>query len=812
MMRIDLLLKFFLPLGVAILIGVTALSAWSIYQLGGAIQYERRSKVVEGVVQNVYRYLQEAESAQRKYLLTAKKDYSKTLALVLPKIPRAMDKLTQLVENDVDQEDRMDTLQELVTLKIEELKIPEGLPDTERGRLALAVKKTEKEEGLMSEIHRVLDELDQSAKQNTKLHEIFARRWTSFLIGAITLGAALAIFLVLAFAYLTRKEIQMRIRTEKDLKSAQEAALVASRLKSQFLATVSHEIRTPLNGIIGMSDLLKQKIKNADHRRYLEVICSSGEALLRIVNDILDFSKIEAGKVDFELANFSVLNVVEGGAELLSVRAKEKGLVLATYVDAETPLSLVGDASRISQVINNLLGNAIKFTAQGGVYVRVKVIGQNEKEARLRFSIMDTGPGVPAEQEALLFQPFNSFSSGGKKHDGTGLGLSICKNLVERMKGQIGYETAIVGGSHFWFEIPLPIGGKAKTADLMKGARFKPRLIGEEKILNLLLTDYAEEMLDGEERPMIYIDRVSAELAGRVKDATFLTSKQADELEPEILAAPHKGVLRLPFTREQFYGVITGRISTVKTWPEEGIKKSDSLILLVEDNMTNQILARAILEDMGYRVHTVANGEECLEAISRVAYDLILMDGQMPVMDGYEATRRLRKLELGTGKHIPIVAMTANASEEDRRNCLVAGMDDFIAKPFKSAELHLKIERWVSGNENVVDWNVLNELGRKTNPSVVEKLITSFTKTLPQSLAQIKLCLDSDDHEGLRRWAHHLKSSASSLGASRLADLCEELESSATGSLDREHLVALVGNLLACGEKVSGELQVRRLA
>lgn len=718
----NLRLKVFFSLGVLILVLVTALSVWSIYQLGVAIQYERKSKAVESVVQGVYRYLQEAESAQRKFLLTSRKEYRKNLSTVLPKIPMEMSLLGQLVEGDDDQEESFESLQELIDLKMEALAIPEDLPETERGRLALAVSKTEKEEGLMREIHHVLDDLDQSAKKSTLVFESFAHRYTSVLIATIIGGSAIAILLVLAFGFLAMREIRVRRLTEQDLKAAQEAALIASRLKSQFLATVSHEIRTPLNGIIGTSDLLKQKIEDPEYRRYLEIICSSGDALLRMVNDILDFAKIEAGRTNFEYTEFSLLRLVQQVSDLFSVKAQEKNLILKTSLAPELPVMLSGDSSQISRVLSNLVANAVKFTSSGEILIGVSLESRVGATAHVRFEVRDTGPGIEASIRPLLFQPFNSFGAGGKKYEGSGLGLSICKQLIEQMKGKIGFETLEdteeTRGSCFWFEVPLDIAGRAVVGEFNSETQKKPAPV-------------------------------------------------------KIMKASHA-----------------------------------DLILLVEDNVTNQILAKAVLEDLGYQVHVVANGAEALEALSRVDYKLILMDGQMPVMDGFEATRRIRLKERESGRHIPIVAMTANASEEDRQQCLNVGMDDFIAKPFKSAELHRKVERWLGRDNLALDWDVLEELGRQTSAKVVERLITSFLTTLPQSLSRLKSAMQAGDWESVRKSAHHLKSSASSLGANRLAELCDEVETSKAES----ELRRLVNDLLACGGSVEAELKLRHQA
>lgn len=807
-MNRDRWVRYVLPLGILILIGVTVLSAWSIYQFSDALQYEKKSTLVGSVVQNVYRYLQEADFAHQKFLLTARKDHQKNLQNAFPKITREMELLSDLVSDDDDQADKMEQLQDLVDQKVKALQIPEDMPETERGRLALAIRKAEREGGLMREIHSVLEELGQTARQNAQMNEAFAKKYRSVLIATIIIGALLAIFLVLAFAIITQREIRTRILTETDLKAAREAALVASKLKSQFLATVSHEIRTPLNGIIGMSDLLKHKIRNADHRHYLEVIGNSGESLLRIVNDILDFSKIEAGKLEFEFTEFSVLKTVEQVAELLSVKAEQKGLVLATYVDPRIPLQVIGDGSRISQVLSNLIGNAVKFTEKGGVYATVKMVRLEERDRIwLRFVIHDTGPGVPENLHTLLFQPFNSFHSGGKKHEGSGLGLSICMNLVNQMGGQIGYN--FKDGSEFWFELPLQQSGEALVQDLAQEVAVSPRTSAKNVVVQWLVKDYFEEFKSRAPCDLIFIDEVEA-ASVNANGAVLLTTHQIEDLDQAWLNKKTRGLLRLPFPRERFLRALSGRVEVESILVPNAKPTGQFLILLVEDNVTNQILAKAMLEEIGYRVHTVANGQEALEALSRVEYDLILMDGQMPVMDGYEATQRIREREVTSKKRVPIIAMTANASDEDRKKCFAAGMNDFISKPFKMSDLQQKIEHHL-GSWVALDWNVLNDLQRQMNRSVVNRLVESFMQTLPQSQEAMMSALKGQDREKLSKAAHHLKSSAFALGARGLASQCELIETLAADA-DWSELETHIGVLHTLAEQVRSELTLKRLA
>jgi signal transduction histidine kinase/DNA-binding response OmpR family regulator len=673
--------------------------------------------------------------------------------------------------------------------------------------------------------------LDVSAKNSTQVFESFAHRYTSVLIWAITAGSGLAILLVLAFGYLALSEIRVRILTEKELKSAQEAALIASRLKSQFLATVSHEIRTPLNGIIGMSDLLKQKLENSEHRRYVEIICSSGDALLRMVNDILDFAKIEAGKTDFEFTEFSVLRLVEQVSELFAVKAQEKNIVLTTFVSADVPVNVSGDGSRISRILGNLVGNAVKFTPSGSVIVTARRVGVEREKVRIRFQVRDSGPGIPENIRELLFQPFNSFSAGGQKQEGSGLGLSISKQLVEQMGGEIGF-TSDEAGSDFWFEIPLQATSQSVVGEMYSANKVqwkKWAIFSDAKDWAKSIEGYAREFnvqlrkladisdIDSSDVCIFLasarsdVKKILSRIEQTGASAIVVTPKWTEDVSSEFRVPIVKGFLRPPFTREQFLKVMTQSTETKLVPLKTPKKAAGGLILLVEDNVTNQILAKAILEDLGYKVHTVANGEEALEALSRVNYDLILMDGQMPVMDGFEATKQIRLREAKAGTRIPIIAMTANATEADRQKCLSVGMDDFIAKPFKSAELFAKVERWLGRDHSGFDWEVLEELGRQTNAAVVEKLITSFLSTLPQTLAHVRSFMQQNNWEGVRKSAHHLKSSASSLGATRLAELCDQIENLVEA--DRSKAAqALVTDLLNCGSIVENELRVKRNA
>jgi two-component system sensor histidine kinase/response regulator len=400
-------LNIALPIALLMLIGVALFSSWSIYQLREGIRYERQSNYIKENVHNLYELIQGAESSQRGYLLTGKTEYLATYMTSFPEIPKAVEQLKRSVVFLPDHQPAITELDELLAKKLDELKLTVVLQQAEKEDDALALIQTDRGEALMNRLHAVLDGIDRDARREALVHQTFVRRYASVLNLTIALGTAMTLVLVLLFAFFTRDEIKRRTRSEQELRAAQDAALIASKLKSQFLATVSHEIRTPLNGIIGMSDLLRARMKDPEHRRFIDIIHNSGHALLKIVNDILDFSKVEAGKIDFEFSDFSLIDSIEATVELYSTQARAKNLTLLSYVDPSIPSRVVGDTSRISQILRNLISNAIKFTEDGGVTVRARLFMRSGDKSTVRFEVQDTGRGIAREKKA----PVSDFQS-----------------------------------------------------------------------------------------------------------------------------------------------------------------------------------------------------------------------------------------------------------------------------------------------------------------------------------------------------------------------------------------------------------------